>query len=92
MLAALDREMPEGVSWKKPEGGMFVWLTLPEGADSTALLQRSLAEEKVAYVPGTAFFADGTGRNTLRLSFSNGSESVITEGMTRLGRLFKSAL
>lgn len=92
MLEALDRFMPEGVTWTRPEGGMFVWLTLPEGADTTALLQRSLTEEKVAYVPGSAFFADGTGRNTLRLSFSNGSEAIITEGMTRLGRLFKSAL
>ena len=92
MLEALDRFMPEGVTWTRPEGGMFVWLTLPEGADSTALLERSLAEEKVAYVPGSAFFADGTGRNTLRISFSNGSEAMITEGMTRLGRLFKSAL
>lgn len=90
MLAALDREMPEGVRYTRPEGGMFVWLTLPEGMDGAALLARAIAEERVAFVPGGAFFADGSNRNTLRLSFSCASETQIDEGIKRLGRLLRS--
>lgn len=90
MLAALDREMPEGVRFIRPEGGMFVWLTLPEGMDGAALLARAIAEERVAFVPGGAFFADGSNRNTLRLSFSCASEAQIDEGIKRLGRLLRS--
>ena len=67
MLAALAREMPEGVSWTKPEGGMFVWLTLPAGMDGADLLARSLKTERVAFVPGRAFFADGSNGNTCLL-------------------------
>lgn len=92
LLAALARTMPEGVSWTRPEGGMFVWVTLPEGMDGAALLARSLETEKVAFVPGQAFHADGSGANTLRLSFSCASPAMIEEGMTRLGRLIRSAL
>jgi len=91
MLAALARHMPAGVRWTRPEGGMFVWLTLPEGMDGADLLARSLASEKVAFVPGRAFFADGSNGNTLRLSFSCASESMIDEGISRLGRLIRSA-
>ena len=86
MLAALAREMPEGVEWTRPEGGMFVWVTMPEAMDGAALLERAIAEERVAFVPGSAFFADGTGRNTLRLNFSSPDEAVIDEGIARLGR------
>ncbi|TNJ41136.1 PLP-dependent aminotransferase family protein [Phaeobacter sp. B1627] len=91
MLAALQDHMPPGVSWTRPEGGMFIWVTLPEGLNAAALLERALAEEKVAFVPGQAFFADGSGENTLRLSFSNSQEAEIAEGMTRLGRILTSA-
>ncbi|KUP91878.1 aminotransferase-like domain-containing protein [Tritonibacter horizontis] len=87
MLRALEQHMPAGVSWVRPEGGMFVWLTLPTGQDGAALLQRALAQEQVAFVPGQAFFADGSGANTLRLSFSNSSETQIAEGVARLGRI-----
>lgn len=90
MLAALERHMPEGVRWTKPEGGMFVWLTLPEGVDGAELLARSLKTEKVAFVPGRAFFADGSNGNTIRLAFSCASEAMIEEGMTRLGRLLRA--
>jgi len=69
MLAALEREMPAGVEWSRPEGGMFIWLTLPEGMDGADLLARSIDSARVAFVPGRAFFADGTGANTIRLSF-----------------------
>lgn len=91
MLAALARHMPEGVRWTRPEGGMFVWLTLPEDMDGADVLARSLRTEKVAFVPGRAFFADGSNGNTLRLSFSCADEATIEEGMTRLGRLLGAA-
>ncbi|MGJ8570657.1 MAG: PLP-dependent aminotransferase family protein [Hoeflea sp.] len=89
MLAALSRHMPEGVSWTKPDGGMFIWVTLPEAADGAALLAESLKTERVAFVPGKAFFADGSGANTLRLSFSCASEAMIEEGIKRLGRVVR---
>ena len=89
LLAALAREMPEGVTWTKPEGGMFVWLTLPKGMDGAELLAKSLATERVAFVPGRAFYADGSNGNTLRLSFSCADEAAIDEGMKRLGRLIR---
>jgi DNA-binding transcriptional MocR family regulator len=81
--------MPEGVSWTRPEGGMFVWLTLPEGIDGAELLAKSLKSERVAFVPGRAFFADGSNGNTLRLSFSCADEAMIAEGIARLGRLLR---
>jgi DNA-binding transcriptional MocR family regulator len=87
MLAALARHMPPGVSWTQPEGGMFVWVTLPDGMDGAALLERALAQDKVAFVPGAAFFPDGSGRNTIRLNFSSPTEAMIEEGLSRLGRL-----
>jgi len=87
MLAALDRHMPKGVTWTRPEGGMFVWITLPKALDGAALLARSLETEKVAFVPGRAFFADGSNGNTIRLSFSCADEAMILEGIARLGRL-----
>ena len=92
MLAALEKYMPEGTQWTKPEGGMFVWVTLPEGMDGAALLARSVETEKVAFVPGQAFFADRSGANTIRLSYSCANEAMIEEGIRRLGRLVGSAL
>jgi DNA-binding transcriptional MocR family regulator len=92
MLAALAREMPEGVRWQRPEGGMFVWLTLPQGMDGAALLARSLETERVAFVPGRAFFADGSNANSLRLSFSCADEAMIDDGIGRLGRLIRAVL
>lgn len=87
MLAELARHMPAGVTWSKPEGGMFVWLTLPEGMDGAELLARSIKTARVAFVPGGAFHADGSGRNTIRLSFSLAGDEAISEGIGRLGRL-----
>jgi DNA-binding transcriptional MocR family regulator len=89
MLAALARHMPEGVNWTKPDGGMFVWVTLPEGFDGASLLAESIKTERVAFVPGKAFFADGSGANTIRLSFSCASEAMIEEGIKRLGRVVR---
>ncbi|MGG6893795.1 PLP-dependent aminotransferase family protein [Rhizobium sp. BR 315] len=87
MLAALAKYMPDGVSWTKPQGGMFVWITLPKGMDGAKLLARSLETAKVAFVPGQAFFADGTGANTFRVSFSCANDEMIEEGISRLGKL-----
>ena len=87
MLAALTREMPDGVQWTRPEGGMFIWVTLPVGMDAGDLLVKSLDAERVAFVPGQAFFADGTGKNTLRLSFSCASPKQIDEGIAKLSAL-----
>jgi DNA-binding transcriptional MocR family regulator len=87
LLAALARHMPKGVSWTRPGGGLFVWVTLPQGRDAAALLEVSLREAGVAFVPGGAFFHDGRGRNTLRLSFSLPSEAEIERGIAGLARL-----
>lgn len=87
MLAALERHMPKGASWTCPDGGLFVWLRLPEGIDAAALLDRAVKEVGVAFVPGGAFFHDGRGRNTLRLSYSLPGEVEIEEGIARLAGL-----
>jgi DNA-binding transcriptional MocR family regulator len=90
MLAALRREMPPGVRWTEPQGGMFIWLTLPEGQDTAALLARAIAEARVAFVPGRAFHCDGTGAHTLRLSFSLAAPAQIDAGIARLGALLRA--
>lgn len=83
MLAALDRYAPCDLRWTRPEGGMFIWLTLPEGRDSAALLAEAIADD-IAFVPGAAFFTDGSGRNTMRLSFSLADEAQIEVGIYKL--------
>ena len=90
MLKALESHMPATVRWTRPEGGMFVWLTLPDHLDGAELLARSLKNQKVAFVPGKAFFADGSGANTIRLSFSRTDETTIDDGIRRLGDLLKN--
>ncbi|MGM4910828.1 PLP-dependent aminotransferase family protein [Rhizobium sp. 768_B6_N1_8] len=92
MLAALEKYMPAGTSWTRPEGGMFIWVTLPEGMDGAKLLAKSLESAKVAFVPGQAFFADGSGANTFRVSFSCANDQMIDEGVSRLGRLIASEI
>jgi DNA-binding transcriptional MocR family regulator len=87
MLAALERHMPEGAGWTRPGGGLFVWLRLPDGTDGASLLDRAVKEAGVAFVPGAAFFHDGRGRNTLRLSYSLATEAEIEEGIARLAKL-----
>ncbi|MEL0090416.1 MAG: PLP-dependent aminotransferase family protein [Rhodospirillales bacterium] len=86
MLSALSRHMPEGFSWSRPEGGMFVWVEGPRGMNGRALLQRAVKREKVAFVPGQAFFADGSGQECMRLSFSLANPDEIEEGVLRLAR------
>nr|WP_246149658.1 PLP-dependent aminotransferase family protein [Tritonibacter litoralis] len=92
MLTALAREMPDGVSWSHPEGGMFIWLTLPDQIDGAELLQYALDTYHIAFVPGQAFFADGSGANTLRLSFSCASAEQTQTGIHRLGQAIRHFL
>jgi 2-aminoadipate transaminase len=86
MLAALERWMPAGARWTRPQGGFFSWLTLPDGADSTELARRAV-ERGVGIVPGTLFFPDGRGADTVRLSFSLVDETQIDAGIERLASL-----
>jgi len=82
---------PAGTSYTKPEGGLFIWVTLPEGIDAKALLNKAV-EKGVAYVPGTHFYADGGHDNTLRLNFSNSTIEHIHKGMAILKDIFAEAL
>jgi len=91
MLEALAREMPSGVSWTRPRGGLFVWLTLPEGLDAAALLEAAVAEG-VAYVTGAPFYVDGGGENTMRLTFAKEDSPTIEEGVRRLGRVVRGRI
>ena len=92
MLRSLDATMPPGVSWTRPAGGFFIWLTLPPEIDAAKLLARAVEEAKVAFVPGAAFFPDRSGANTLRLSFSLASPEATEAGIARLGRLITKVL
>ncbi len=85
MLAALGAHMPPGVRWTEPQGGLFLWVTLPPGTVAREIFHDAVAQ-KVAFVPGNAFHPCGGGENTLRLNFSNASEKMIEEGVARLGR------
>jgi DNA-binding transcriptional MocR family regulator len=87
MLAALRTHMPSSVSWTRPEGGFFIWLTLPVGVSGASLLKRAIDEVGVAFVPGAAFFHDGSGENTIRLSYSLPTTSEITNGVRGLSSL-----
>ncbi|MFZ5719395.1 MAG: PLP-dependent aminotransferase family protein [Pseudomonadota bacterium] len=86
MQEALSRHMPMGATWSSPQGGMFVWVDLPDGLDGAALLEAALAEEKVAFVPGAPFFAVEPQAASLRLSYSLPAPDEIDEGVRRLGR------
>jgi DNA-binding transcriptional MocR family regulator len=89
MLSALGAHMPSDVTWTKPEGGLFVWVTLPEGVCGDALLSRAVEEAEVAFVPGGAFFHDGSGRNTIRLSYSLPQPATIEAGIGRIATLLR---
>ncbi|MBF6594890.1 MAG: PLP-dependent aminotransferase family protein [Thermaceae bacterium] len=91
MHAALGANLPSQIAWNRPEGGMFLWLRLPEGMAATELFKRSI-EQKVAFVPGEPFHANGGGENTLRLSFSQPTEAQIREGIARLGQAAESLM
>lgn len=91
MLDAMQRYFPQGVSWTRPTGGLFLWVTLPETIDATELLKKAV-EHKVAYVPGDAFHPHGDGRNSLRLNFSFCNPEKINTGIKRLGGVIEEAI
>jgi len=91
MLTALEQHMPAGCSWTRPEGGFFVWLTVPDGVDTKAMQPRAVTE-RVAYVPGTGFYADGFGSQQMRLSFCYPTPERITEGVRRLAGVLAQEL
>lgn len=91
MLAALEREMPEGVRWTRPQGGFFIWVTLPDGLTADALMHIA-ADEHVAFLPGSFFYPDRRPSPELRLGFSTLPRERIDEGIARLGRAVSIAL
>lgn len=91
MLAAMEAHFPPEVTFTRPEGGMFVWATLPQRLTAMTLFERA-AKQNVVFVPGTPFFVDGGGSHNMRLNFSNADESRIEEGIARLGRIIKEML
>ncbi|MDO9410143.1 PLP-dependent aminotransferase family protein [Patulibacter sp.] len=91
MLEALERHMPDGTTWTRPKGGLFVWLTLPDYLDTTDLLARAL-QHNVAFVPGRGAFLDGRGGNSMRINFSGVGEDDIREGISRIGSVIAEQL
>ncbi len=88
MVTALEREMPAGVTFTRPDGGLFLWVDLPEGVDARELLRRAI-DAHVAFVPGGAFFPDGRRQNCMRLNYSNMPPERIEEGVRRLAALIQ---
>ena len=91
MLAALEEYMPEGLSWTRPEGGFFVWVTLPEGIDTYPLLQKAI-DAGVVFIPGAAFSPSDEPSNKLRLAFSAVPAEAIEEGVRRLAPVLREAV
>jgi DNA-binding transcriptional MocR family regulator len=94
MLDALDKYLGdvEGVSWTKPQGGLFLWVRLPENIDSGEMFKEAVEKYKVAYILGSAFYFNGEGKNTMRLCFALPPKEIIPEGIKRLAELIKSKL
>ncbi len=93
MIAALEKHMPAdaGISWTEPEGGIFLWVRLPEGIDTEEMFPRAI-ERKVAYVVGSAFYVDGNGKNAMRLCFSLNTVEEIDEGIERLATVVREEI
>ncbi|MEM1629469.1 MAG: PLP-dependent aminotransferase family protein [Saccharolobus sp.] len=91
MLSAIERYFPANSRWTKPVGGMFVFAWLPEKIDTTKMLQKAL-QAGVAYVPGASFYADYSGRNTMRINFSYPKKEELEEGIRRLGSVIREEL
>jgi 2-aminoadipate transaminase len=91
MIEMMEEMFPEGVTWRKPQGGMFLWGILPEEMDAAEVLKHAL-EKKVAFVPGASFHPRGGGANTMRLNFSYSAPELIREGVTRLGTTLKELI
>jgi len=90
-LSALDRMMPPGCQWTRPGGGFYVWLKLPDGVNAKAMLPRAIAA-RVAYVPGTGFYADGSGGQYARLCYSLPRPDRIDEGIRRLASVLETEI
>ncbi|MEO8426890.1 MAG: PLP-dependent aminotransferase family protein, partial [Verrucomicrobiota bacterium] len=88
MLAALHKYFPAEVTWTRPDGGMFLMVTLPESMSAAEVLSEAIPH-KVAFVPGEDFHLNGAGQNTFRLNFSNARPDLIDEGIKRLGKVLK---
>jgi 2-aminoadipate transaminase len=91
MLDALAEHFPAQAEWTHPQGGLFIWATLPDFIDTTDLLARAL-RENVAFVPGAAAYLDGRGHNAMRLNFSAVDEGDIREGIRRIGQVVAEQL
>jgi 2-aminoadipate transaminase len=91
MLALLETHCPPGVTWTRPHGGMFLWVTLPEGMTAMALFERAM-QEQVVFVPGNPFYLDGHAARTLRLNFTNAAPEAMTEGIIRLSRAIRQLM
>lgn len=89
MIDTLAEHMPPGVIWTKPEGGLFLWATAPKCVDCQDLFEDAV-KEKVAFVPGFSFYAEGGGYNSMRLNFSNADPEHINDGIARLARVMKT--
>ena len=87
----MKKFFPSEVTWTQPDGGLFLWVVLPEEMQSKNLLKKAL-EKKVAFVPGQTFSTDGKIDNTMRLNFSNASDENIEEGIKRLSEVIKDEL
>jgi 2-aminoadipate transaminase len=85
MLNALEARFPSGVRWSRPQGGFFLWVTLPDGMNADRLLEAAM-REKVMFVPGSCYFANGGGESSLRLNFSAYGEEKLACGIERLAR------
>lgn len=92
MLQAIEQHFPKGTTWTVPTGGMFVWVELPAGVDTAALLPRVVEEESVAYVSGAPFHPNGGGENTMRLNFTHAGPDVVRDGVARLGAALTRAM
>lgn len=91
MLSALERHLPPGCTWTEPDGGFYVWVTVPQGVDTKAMLPRAVAAQ-VAYASGTGFYADGSGGRQMRLSYCYPTPERIREGVRRLAAVLDSEL
>ncbi len=91
MLEAMKEHFPKEAKWNRPEGGMFIWVKLPEYIDTREMFERAI-QENVAYVVGDAFYVGDGGKNTMRVNFSHSSEEEIKEGIMKLGKVIKKEI
>ena len=91
MLETMKEEFPEGVKWTHPEGGLFMWVTVPESINTTEMMKKCV-DNNVAYVPGVAFYPGRTKTNNFRLNYSNMDEERIVIGIKRIAEVIKNEL